>query len=281
MAVSANNPDQNNRERLADFIGARHRLAVLSGAGISAGSGIPTYRDRNGLWLRSDPITHQAFVSKKSARQRYWLRSYSGWPAVQLANPSISHLAISALEQVGKISQVITQNVDRLHQKAGSNRVIDLHGRLDQVICMDCRQLVDRQLLQQVLLSLNPFLTTDAQAAPDGDADVPENQIDLVTVPECERCGGTLKPHVVFFGDNVEKTLVQDIYDCLDDSDGLLVVGTSLKVFSGYRFCRYAAQAGLPILSVNPGISRGEDLMQEIIRADADEVLGSLLPGAL
>ena len=154
----------------------------------------------------------------------------------------------------------MTQNVDRLHQKAGSRQVIDLHGRLDQVICLKCHRREDRERLQARLKALNPFLQETGQTAPDGDADVEDHQVPLVIVPDCETCAGTLKPEVVFFGGNVNREIVQHIYSELDEADGLLIVGSSLKVFSGYRFCRYAAERGLPIASINPGVTPGRPI---------------------
>ncbi len=170
----------------------------------------------------------------------------------------------------------MTQNVDRLHQKAGSRQVIDLHGRLDQVICLKCHRREDRERLQARLKALNPFLQETGQTAPDGDADVEDYQVPLVTVPDCETCAGTLKPEVVFFGGNVNREIVQHIYDELEEADGLLIVGSSLKVFSGYRFCRYAAERGLPIASINPGVTRADPLIQTKIQAEASPVLASV-----
>lgn len=281
MAKFSNSPDSDDLQQLQDFLADKHNLVVLSGAGISVGSGIPTYRDKAGNWKRSDPIQHQEFMSRKSARQRYWLRSYSGWPAVASAVPSQSHRVIAELERCKIVKMVVTQNVDRLHQQAGSQNVIDLHGRLDEVICMDCHRVISRRTLQPKLKSLNPFFSRQGKMAPDGDADVAEDSVSSVKVPHCEDCDGILKPNVVFFGDNVDKSIVQRVYDGIDNSDGMLIVGTSLKVFSGYRFCRYAATQGKPIASINPGLSRGDNLIQTIIREDSDDVLTPILNSVL
>jgi NAD-dependent SIR2 family protein deacetylase len=216
-------------------------------------------------------------MSRKSARQRYWLRSYSGWPAVASAVPSPSHHAIAELERRKIVKMVVTQNVDRLHQHAGSRSVIDLHGRLDEVICMCCQKVIPRHDLQLKLTLLNPSFSQQGEIAPDGDAEVEEDSGPCVASPTCENCGGILKPNVVFFGDNVNKSIVQRVYDGIDDSDGMLIVGTSLKVFSGYRFCRYAAHQGKPIASINPGLSRGDELIQTIVRSDSDDVLTPVL----
>lgn len=250
---------------------------IITGAGISAGSGIPTYRDEKGLWLRSDPIQHQAFVSEHQARQRYWLRSFAGWPAVAAAEPSPAHEAIARLEAAGHCELLVTQNVDRLHQKAGSQQVIDLHGRLDEVICLSCDSLVSRQAVQQRLRQLNPFLETSGEARPDGDADVDESQVQRVITPACQHCDGILKPNVVFFGGAVDRTLVEQIYQSIDSADGLLVMGSSLKVFSGFRFPKYAAAEGIPVASVNPGETRADPLLSLRIQHPADAILTALL----
>jgi NAD-dependent SIR2 family protein deacetylase len=261
--------------QLNAFLAGKSRLTVLTGAGISTASGIPTYRDKAGEWQRSTPIQHQDFLQQPQTRQRYWLRSYSGWPAVSRAQPNEAHRALANLEARGTCRLLVTQNVDRLHQKAGSQQVIDLHGRLDQVICLQCQRREDRDQLQARLKALNPFLEEAGTMAPDGDADVEENQVPHITVPDCESCAGILKPEVVFFGGNVDRAIVQQIYDELDEADGLLIVGSSLKVFSGYRFCRYAAERGLPIASINPGVTRADPLIQTKIQAEASAVLAS------
>jgi NAD-dependent SIR2 family protein deacetylase len=281
MAESSKRPDSDDLQHLQDFLADKRNLVVLSGAGISVGSGIPTYRDKAGNWKRSNPIQHQDFMSRKSARQRYWLRSYSGWPAVASAVPSPSHHVIAELERRKIVKMVVTQNVDRLHQHAGSRNVIDLHGRLDEVICMCCQKVIPRHALQSKLTMLNPSFSQQGEIAPDGDAEVAENSVPCVAVPPCENCGGILKPNVVFFGDNVNKSIVQRVYDGIDDSDGMLIVGTSLKVFSGYRFCRYAAQQRKPIASINPGLSRGDELIQTIVRGDSDDVLTPILKNVI
>ncbi len=253
---------------------------MLSGAGLSAGAGIPTYRDADGKWQRSNPIQHQDFVNKPQARQRYWLRSYAGWPAVAAATPSPAHYAIKNLEQQALVKLTVTQNVDRLHQRAGSREVIDLHGRLDQVVCLNCADITGRDDMQRRLADLNPTLGKMAEKgdfglAPDGDADVTDDMVHRLKIPACEQCEGTLKPNVVFFGDNVPRATVQSIYSELDGADGLMIVGSSLQVFSGFRFCRYAADRGLHIASVNPGRTRGDELVTHRIAADADEALAT------
>ena len=249
---------------------------VLTGAGISAGTGIPTYRDENGAWLRSAPITHQQFTSDKGYRQRYWGRSQLGWPAVRDANPAAAHRHLVVLESTGAVTHVVTQNVDRLHQRAGSQRVTDLHGRLDRVICLSCGDNSCREHLQGRLEAHNSGLRAPVRdIRPDGDADLPDELVAGITVPDCERCGGTLMPDVVFFGGNVPAPRVEAGRDALQRSRSLLVVGSSLQVYSGFRFCRWAQQSGIPIFLLNPGRTRADGMALKW-SAGADDALATL-----
>ena len=186
-------------ESLSTWLHRIERWTVLTGAGVSANSGIPTYRDRTGRWLRVDPIQHKEFVETETKRKRYWARSMVGWGGVDGARPNATHYALAELERAGKVDLLITQNVDRLHQKAGSQRVVDLHGRLDQVVCLNCGEQESRQSFQTRLLQANPFVT-DYQhiARPDGDADVPDAYVEKTTIPECKQCSGVVMPDVVF-----------------------------------------------------------------------------------
>lgn len=248
-------------KQLAEFIAAHQPLTVITGAGCSSASGIPTYRDDDGVWLRTDPIQHGDFMGQHSKRQRYWARSFTGWPYVQAATPNETHKALARLEAEGYINLLVTQNVDRLHQRSGSRNVIDLHGRLDEVHCTDCYAILTREEMQIDLARLNPHLDkATGEIAPDGDADVADGLVARMTVPDCAKCGGILKPSVVFYGGGVEKGVVQSIYAALDNSQGLLVVGSSLMVFSSFRFCRYANQHDIPIAILNPGKTRADDL---------------------
>lgn len=265
--------------KLTDFIETHPRLLVLTGAGCSAASGIPTYRDNKGDWQRSNPITHQDFVSRVASRQRYWARSFVGWPPVRDAQPNSAHQALAELEEAGVVRLLVTQNVDRLHQKAGHSQVIDLHGRLDQVVCLSCDHIISRQEMQQQLIALNPQLAATPASwtlAPDGDADVADSLVERLQVPACRFCGGMLKPNVVFFGDSVKRDLVDHIADQLEASDGLLIVGSSLMVFSGYRFCRHAAQHNKPIACINAGKTRADELFQLKLEMDCGEALSKL-----
>jgi len=265
--------------QLKDFVQAHPRLLVLTGAGCSAGSGIPTYRDHRGSWQRSNPIQHQEFISRPASRKRYWARSYVGWPPVCNARPNPAHLALARLEGRGVVTTLVTQNVDRLHQKAGHRQVVDLHGRLDQVLCLNCRHLTERDEIQRRLDALNPHLAeldTAWALAPDGDADVADRLVEQMRVPDCRFCGGTLKPNVVFFGDSVDRQLVSFVFDALTDSDALLVVGSSLMVFSGFRFCRHAAQHGKPIACINVGRTRADELFSLKVEMDCGDALQQL-----
>ncbi len=265
--------------RLVDFIQANPRLLVLTGAGCSATSGIPTYRNEQGIWQRREPVRHQDFINRTGCRKRYWARSLVGWPAVSKARPNPAHAALASLENSGFVRLLVTQNVDRLHQQAGHRNVVDLHGRLDQVLCLGCGHVSAREEIQLQLMAINPGFdpeTTAMSLAPDGDADVPEQLVESLRVPDCRYCGGVLKPGVVFFGDSVARSLVSYVYDELDNSDGMLVVGTSLMVFSGYRFCRHAAQHNKPIACINLGITRADSLFSLKLEQECGAALEAL-----
>lgn len=264
---------------LIEFVRAHPRLLVLTGAGVSVSSGIPTYRDRAGVWSRSTPIQHRDFLQHRTARQRYWARSFAGWPAVQAAQPNAAHHALVQLETAGHIDLLVTQNIDRLHQRAGQRQALDLHGRMDRVLCMDCGARTPRADLQVRLARLNPHLSSAGSLAPDGDADVPDALIAAVTPPDCLHCGGLLKPDVVFFGDSVDRALVERINAAIVDADAMLVVGSSLMVYSGFRFCRHAAQQGIPLACINPGATRADALIDLKVTADAAPVLARLAAG--
>lgn len=242
---------------------SRGSVFVLTGAGISLNSGIPTYRDAKGQWQRSAPIQHQDFLRFEATRQRYWARSMVGWPMMSQAIPNAAHRALAAIQQQGLLHTLVTQNVDRLHQRAGSHSVIDLHGRVDEVVCLGCGAITTRDDLQDRLLTDNPqFSDITAKALPDGDADVGDALVEQVVLPACAVCGGMLKPHVVFFGDNVPKARVQQCYDALADAKSILILGSSLQVYSGFRFCRRAAELGLPQCCINQGVTRADALFQ-------------------
>lgn len=257
-------------------------MVALTGAGISAASGIPTYRNDAGDWQRSEPIQHRDFIEKQEARRRYWARSMAGWPFVAESKPNRAHHALARLEQAGHVGLLATQNVDGLHQRAGHQAVIDLHGRLDQVRCLNCGDRTHRGDLQERLSVLNPAWSLTVTALrPDGDAEVDDEVVDSMTVPDCQVCGGTLMPDVVFFGGTVPRERVTATREALEASDGLLVAGSSLQVYSGYRFCRMAQELRKPIVIVNRGKTRADDLATLKIEEDAGEVLDHLASKAL
>ncbi|MEQ6890169.1 NAD-dependent protein deacetylase [Halomonas sp. CS7] len=271
-SVAGNDPDL---EALAAFVHRHPRLAVLTGAGISTASGIPDYRDDQGDWKRPPPMQHQAFMGSHAARQRYWARALIGFRTLQEATPNVAHAALARLEALGHVNGVITQNVDGLHQRAGSRRVIDLHGRADRVRCMGCGARRMRHDLHAELAERNPhWREVGARAGPDGDADLETDFADF-RVPDCTRCGdGIYKPDVVFFGDSVPRATVESAFDLVGESDALLVVGSSLMVFSGFRFARAAAKEGRPIACLNLGRTRADDLYALKVEASADALVG-------
>lgn len=260
MAVAARSPARSDPlDALADFVARHPRLFVLTGAGCSTDSGISDYRDRNGDWKRRPPVRYQEFVGSERTRQRYWARSLLGWPAFARARPNAAHAALARLEAAGFIHQLVTQNVDGLHQQAGGRRVIDLHGRLDAVVCLDCGIQDSRAAFQRALAGRNPaFAALAAAVGPDGDADLEDVDFSAFQAPDCPRCGGILKPTVVFFGETVPKPRVERACRRLAEADALLVVGSSLMVFSGYRFCKQAGAHGQPIAAVNLGRTRAD-----------------------
>ena len=231
---------------LQEFI-ERHRLIlVLTGAGCSTNSGIPDYRDVDGAWKHAQPMTFQAFMGSESARRRYWARSLVGWGRIGAAQPNAAHAALARLEALGRSELLLTQNVDGLHQRAGHDRVVDLHGRLDEVRCMGCDLTIPRNEMQMLLVHLNPAWASLAGAhGPDGDAELDTDDFSDFVVPGCPDCRGVLKPDVVFFGENVPRSRVDEALSALDRADAMLVVGSSLMVYSGFRFVQ-AAATGLP-----------------------------------
>lgn len=275
-----------NHQQLVDFLRDHPRLFVLTGAGISTASGIPDYRDENGEWKRPAPVQYRDFVDRLQTRQRYWARSLIGWPWFQRARPNLCHATLAEWETHGLISQLVTQNVDRLHQQAGSQRVIDLHGRLDEVVCLGCRAPFERLRIQQALLDANPAFAEidaarDAEQAPDGDAYLDDVDCSAFKVPCCPYCGGTLKPDVVFFGETIPRDRVDQALAALLEADALLVIGSSLMVYSGFRFCRLAAERKIAMAAINPGRTRADDLLDLKISERFEDLipfLGGLFP---
>ncbi|MET0720918.1 MAG: NAD-dependent protein deacetylase [Tardiphaga sp.] len=266
------------RGSLEEFIDRHQRIFVLTGAGCSTDSGIPDYRDTNGNWKRTPPVTYQAFMNDDATRRRYWARSLIGWRRFGQALPNGAHRALARLDARDRCERLLTPNVDRLHQSAGNRRVIDLHGRLDQVRCMGCGLKTPRADFQHELGHANSdWLDLDAAAAPDGDADLEGEDFSSFAVPACEACGGLLKPDVVFFGENVPRAYVDTARDHLGKADAMLVVGSSLMVYSGFRFVQWAAQADMPIAAINLGRTRGDDLFALKVEARAEDALAFLL----
>ena len=269
-----------NVDALVELLRGR-RVVVLTGAGCSTESGIPDYRGPGTARRARSPMQYREFCGSTKARQRYWARSMHGWPRVSRAEPNDAHRALADLERRGAIVGVITQNVDGLHQRAGSSRVVDLHGSLSRVRCLDCGAFAERAQLQHRLRDVNPRWQSrrrdpaGAKDAPDGDADLTANTSNFV-VPTCEACSGILKPHVVFFGETVPPGVVEAAYGLLNDANALLVVGSSLVVFSGFRFVRRASQRGLPIAIVNLSDTRGHPLASVCVEAKAGPTLKAL-----
>ena len=263
-------------ESLAALLERTERLVVLSGAGCSTESGIPDYRDDRGAWKRTPLMYFQEFMGSHAARQRYWARALVGWRQMRDVQPNVAHRVLAAWEQAGRLDTLITQNVDGLHQRAGSRTVIDLHGRIDQVECVQCRAVMPRLGVQQEMELRNPsWVRQEAPLAPDGDA-LLETDFGTFDVPECRECGGVLKPAVVFFGESVPKQRVTDAFAAVARADALIVIGSSLMVFSGYRFVRFARERNLPLAIVNRGRTRADGEVTLKIDGDCGAVLAGL-----
>lgn len=266
-------------DRLAIFLTTNARVLVLTGAGCSTESGIPDYRDSNGEWKHRRPVMYQDFVGHVSTRQRYWARSLVGWRRIAEARPNRAHVALARLEAAGFVHHLITQNVDGLHERAGSRRLIDLHGRLDTVQCLGCGALTPRAIFQERLEACNPGLSAsvlESTIKPDGDADTGALDYSQFDVPSCSDCGGVLKPDVVFFGEGVPPARVEAAFAQLAEADALLVVGSSLMVFSGYRFVQAAIREGKPVAAINLGRTRADAEIATKISAPCGDTLAAL-----
>ncbi|MFA9445911.1 NAD-dependent protein deacetylase [Egicoccus sp. AB-alg6-2] len=269
---------QRQTEALTELLAAGPAL-VVTGAGISTDSGIPDYRDASGRMRHVSPMTYQRFVGSHDERRRYWARSHLGWPRIAAARPNASHRAVTALQAAGHVRGVVTQNVDGLHTAAGTAGVIDLHGRLDAVACLDCDVRRPRLELGLRLDAVNPGFRERVAAGarshrPDGDVVIAEDVVAGFRVVACRRCEGVLKPDVVFFGEHVPSERFRAALGLLDRSAALLVLGSSLMVGSGFRFVTAARRRGLPIAIVSRGVTRGDALAA--IKVDAS--LGRVLP---
>lgn len=239
--------------QLAEFVRRHPRLFVLTGAGVSTDSGIPAYRDTDGRWTRVPPVRIDEFLGTEEGRCRYWRRSMMSWPLLGRARPNVAHAALAELEALGHVSQLVTQNVDGLHQRAGSANVIELHGNAHRVRCLDCAALHSRAAIQQTL--------------------------ERFVVPTCSACDGMLKPDVVFFGESVPRDRVDEARAALECADAMLVVGSSLMIYSGYRFCEWASRMEKPIAAVNLGRTRGDPLLTLKVDDGCSETLSALVRG--
>jgi NAD-dependent SIR2 family protein deacetylase len=264
--------------RLADFLTRHPRALVLTGAGLSTASGIPDYRDRDGTRRGRPPIHGPDFRKSDYVQRRYWARSMIGWPVLARARPNAGHHAIAGLEAIGHIGPVLTQNVDGLHGQAGSHNVLELHGNIHTVECLECSALFPRAFVQDLLEDANPQMVgANATPLPDGDASVEPAELADFRLPVCVNCGGTLMPNVVFFGDNVPPARTAIALAQMERADALLVVGSSLMVYSGFRFCRMAVASGKPIAAINLGRTRADDILDLKVEASSEYVLPLVL----
>lgn len=261
-------------ERVRDLLQGKS-ICALTGAGISTDSGIPDYRG-SGKLVRH-PMNFDEFVGSVAAQRRYWARSFVGWSRIALAEPNPGHQSLADAERAGKVLGVITQNVDGLHQAAGSERVLDLHGRLDRVVCLGCRTVMTRSALDDILATMNPGITKslDFEYTPDGDAEVADTE--SFKFPSCASCAGVLKPDVVFFGETVPVSLVEQSLAMVEEAEALLVAGTSLAVNSGLRFVKHAHKLGREVVIVNLGPTKADELATAKIEANTSLVLERLL----
>jgi NAD-dependent deacetylase sirtuin 4 len=274
-STEAGEPGDDRLAPLVELLSGR-RIVVLTGAGCSTDSGIPDYRGGGRTGPRN-PIQHDAFLRLPQVRRRYWARATLGWARFRTAAPNAAHRALAALEEAGALVGVITQNVDRLHQRAGSLRVVELHGALEEVGCVACARREPRQEVQERLLEANPgWLDVAAEALPDGDADLPAELVAGFEIVGCRACGGPLKPDVVFFGGSVSDKTLAAAWALFDEGAALLVAGSSLTVYSGFRFVRRAQEIGRPIALINIGPTRADDLAAVKVEASVAEVLPRL-----
>ncbi|PYB88557.1 NAD-dependent protein deacetylase [Pseudomonas koreensis] len=254
---------------------ADDKFLILTGAGISTPSGIPDYRDSDGVRCGRQPMMYQEFLAAPESRRRYWARAMLGWPRVRQARPNAAHEALATLQQRGRISALITQNVDTLHDQAGSHDVIELHGSLHRVLCLDCGQRSERDAIQQQMETHNPYLSgVDAVQAPDGDTLLDPAFEARFQVPQCPHCAGErMKPDVVFFGENVAQPTAARALAAAENAAGLLVVGSSLMAYSAFRLCRVIAERGKPLMAINLGKTRADDLLDLKIEGSCEELL--------
>uniref|UniRef100_A0A2H1VEA1 NAD-dependent protein deacylase n=1 Tax=Spodoptera frugiperda TaxID=7108 RepID=A0A2H1VEA1_SPOFR len=273
-------PNHEDFEVLKDFLSKHKNILILTGAGISTESGIPDYRSEEvGLYARSNhkPIQYQEFIKYPKVRQRYWARNFVGWPRFSSVQPNATHLAIRELEKMGKVTSIVTQNVDRLHQKAGSENVIELHGSGYIVKCLKCPYEISREELQVQLLKNNSYMESSfTMIRPDGDVELPREQVDKFRSPICPKCEGSLKPDIVFFGDNVPKHRVDQVRNAVSTSDAVFVLGSSLTVYSSYRIILQARDEQKNIALLNIGPTRADDIIQIKVSTKCGDILPEL-----
>ncbi|MHA4980277.1 NAD-dependent protein deacetylase [Pseudomonas extremorientalis] len=269
---------ENQLDTLHRAMAERHFL-VLTGAGISTSSGIPDYRDSDGVRRGKAPMMYQEFLATAQARRRYWARAMLGWPRVRIAQPNKAHLALATLQQRGPISGLITQNVDTLHDQAGTHDVIELHGSLHRVLCLDCQLRSARDAIQRQMEIDNPYLAqVHAVQAPDGDTLLDPAFEEHFQVPHCPHCNGErLKPDVVFFGENVAPATAARAMAAVGHAEGLLVVGSSLMAYSAFRLCKAMVEQGKPVIAINLGKTRADELLQVKIEAECERLLPRLV----
>lgn len=267
-------PIREQLDRLQQLM-ADQPFVVLTGAGISTPSGIPDYRDNQGVRRGRQPMMYQEFLRAPESRQRYWARAMLGWPRVRQAQPNVAHEALASLQSSQQISGLITQNVDTLHDQAGSHDVIELHGSLHRVLCLDCGKRSERDSIQQLMEVQNPYLAgVDAVQAPDGDTLLDAAFEARFQVPHCPRCAGErMKPDVVFFGENVAQATAAKAMTAVEKAAGLLVVGSSLMAYSAFRLCRAVADQGKPLIAINLGKTRADDILDLKIEASCEQLL--------
>lgn len=259
---------------LADLFERYPKVTVLSGAGISTASGIPDYRDRDGVRRGNAPVQGPEFRRDEAVRRRYWARSMVGWPTLARAEPNAGHRAIAALQAGNRLAGLVTQNVDGLHQRAGSAAVVELHGSIHAVVCLDCGAQFTRRFVQSQLEQANPHMAgAVARPAPDGDAHLQPDALAGFQAPQCVHCAGTLKPDVVFFGDGVARACSDAAEQAVARADALLVVGSSVMVYSSFRLCKMAAEAGKPVAAINLGMTRADHLLSFKTEAPAEQLL--------
>jgi NAD-dependent SIR2 family protein deacetylase len=261
-------------DQVADILRGR-RTAVLTGAGISTDSGIPAYRGA-GARTRANPMTIDMYLGDEAARRRYWVGGHLGWRTFTSIQPNAGHRALAALERGGAVTGVVTQNVDGLHLGAGSTRVVEIHGTMRRVLCLDCRQVFDRRDVGMRLEELNPWITVPENIVMNPDGDVAPESTDGFVIPPCTVCGGMLKPDVVFFGEYIPKDRFRLTESLLHASDALLVAGTSLVVNSGVRVIERARRRGIPIILVNHEPTRADGWAAAVVRGGTSEALSGL-----